>query len=198
MTLRENWFATVEGNENLNTDSARRRLATYFVASASYTIDQVLVRLQRVGSPTFDLTCNIRSTTSNRPGSIISSSTTTINAASLATSYADYTFNGLSAALTSGTTYWVELSTSAVGSFSNYVQWAQVSGTYPGYSMTQKAASAGTTWSDQANLTMQFQANSDTASAAQATHVLGVALSSISHINGVAKASIAAINGRTI
>jgi hypothetical protein len=155
-TLKDDWFNTSEGFENFGTDSTRVYLGTYFVAGSSYNITRVDLALKKVGSPTFTVTVEIRGNTANAPGTVLATSSTTISASTLTTGELPYTFDIPSTALTSGTTYWVVVKLSTFQDYSNYIQWSQISGSYPGYSMTQKSGN-GTSWSSQANVTCEFQ-----------------------------------------
>jgi hypothetical protein len=117
-------------------------IASQVVPGSSYTVCRVDFSLQKVGSPTMNLSARIWSGTATAPTNLVASGSS-IAASSLTTSYATNSFT-ISAALTSGVTYWFGLEGSALGDASNYVQLerTQVS---PGYT---KLSADGTTWTD--------------------------------------------------
>ena len=142
----------------VTSNSDRKYLATYFVAGSSYTMKEVHLWLDKVGSPTYDIHVEIFPHSTNEPGTAAVSDGTsgTISASTLTTSEAEYTFTGLNCSITSGTTYWVVL---VVGgsSFTHYARWHKYAGSYPGYTQTQKTADPTVSWGTQENSTGKFQ-----------------------------------------
>lgn len=109
-----------------NTDFTR--LATDFVAGASTTICALEVEIRRVGSPAGTITASIWSESVDAPGTLVGSASATVTASTLGTSMSAVSFTGLSASITSGTTYFLVLEFSAAGTGSDYVQWQYYSG----------------------------------------------------------------------
>lgn len=120
-----------------------------FVAGSSYTLTSVDVYLAKLGSPSFTISCEIWSQSGTDPSAKISTGTSnSFNATSdLTTSEAAYTFTGMTASITSGTTYYIMLICSSTADVSNNVLWYRNSA-----SANQIDTSPdGTTWSTQSS-----------------------------------------------
>jgi hypothetical protein len=100
----------------------RKYIATEVVATSSYSLTEIKVNLTKVLSPTMDINCYLYSDTASNPTSLLATSSTTLNAASI-TNGADhaFAFDG-SFTVVSGTKYWIVLKGSAVDT-NNYVSW---------------------------------------------------------------------------
>lgn len=109
--------------------------AQQFTAGASYTNCAADVWLAKVASPTGNLSVGIWSNnaTGPVPNTLISESGTV--AASTLTTFTTsaaipvVNFTGLSAALTSGTVYWVAVHQTVLGTGTNFIRWATASTT---------------------------------------------------------------------
>jgi hypothetical protein len=157
MALKDDYFVTDVVGIVLGDDSATRDyLATYFVAGSSYTLGSIKIKMRKFGTPTFNITCEVRSLSTNAPGSVLGTSSTTIAASTLSTSDGDFDFTGFSLALTGSTGYFVTLHAATEGTSANNVSWRAGDGSYPGFSMTQKG-SVVPAWTAQANYTAMFQ-----------------------------------------
>lgn len=121
-----------QGNDTDNngiatSDSSNFALASSFVASSSYGLKKVSVRLKKTGTPAYNIVAEIWSDAAGVPSAIIgSASTTVIDVTTLTGSYADYEFIFPSdIALTNGTKYHVVIRPDAVTSdASNYLNWS--------------------------------------------------------------------------
>jgi hypothetical protein len=93
--------------------------------ASPYTSCAVKLFLSKGGSPTYDIYCGIWShnATDDQPNAVIEESTA-INASTLTTSEAEYTFSSIGASVTSGTDvhYWIVLRFDPAPSFSNYIR----------------------------------------------------------------------------
>lgn len=124
-------------------------LAVKFNAGASTTICRAVLRLSKEGTPVGNLSVAIYSHNggTNFPNASIDDSST-VAASTLAASESDFDFaTGLSAAVTSGTDYWVVLKDSSGGGFSgNGAQW-HYQGTASGR-RTALSSDSGANWSE--------------------------------------------------
>ncbi len=154
-TLKDDEAGASEGSMSIGADTPQRYTATYVTAGSSYTLDNIRVWLEKFGSPTFNITVELRANSANSPGAVLQTSSTSIAAGSLTASEVEKTFAGFSQAMVNGTTYWIVVALDAVGDGSNYVKWHYVSGTYPGFTMT-KRSSDGTTWNDFSNISPKY------------------------------------------
>lgn len=100
---------------------AQKNIASKFTAGASYTISRVDLYLDKVGSPTQDLTLEIWSDGGTYPGAIIGTASAAVNAATLPTSEGLVSFFP-SAAITSGSSYFIVLR-SPSSDAANYFRW---------------------------------------------------------------------------
>jgi hypothetical protein len=120
--------------EYLAPGATRIAIACFFVASQSYTLDRVDIMLSRMGSPTYDITCELWSNgTGDRPGTLLDTSTTTINALMITDYGAMFSYEGFTYSLTSGTSYHIVIRASTVGDWSNNIQWHGTDVWYPGH-----------------------------------------------------------------
>lgn len=103
-------------------DGTYSKIATPFVATATYTYTKGVIRQAKVGSPVVNLTLEVWSDSAGSPGSINGTGSGTIAASSLGTSEADVTYTGLSASITNTTTYWQVITASAIGNTSDKIR----------------------------------------------------------------------------
>jgi hypothetical protein len=149
-SLKEDTSGASEGTIDFNNQSDRNYMGTYFVATSTYTISSINLFLQKVGSPSWDITVALYSNNTNKPGTLISLSSTVASSGVPGTeTETSFTLGG---SIINGTTYWLVLNGASVGDVSNYIKWHSVSGTYPGYFQTQKSADA-ITWAGFSNIT---------------------------------------------
>lgn len=96
--------------------------ASTFTAGSSFTVCAISANLAAVGSPTQTITASIWSDNSGTPDAQVGTASATVDASGLSGSQTTVQFTGVSASLTSGTTYWVVLGVGANNS-SNYINW---------------------------------------------------------------------------
>ncbi len=114
------------GSHILGNDAASRQWnATKFVATETTTVCKVNLYLEKFGSPTFNIKVHIYShdAGNDEPDTLIGTSSDVINAATLTTSEAIYSFVNISASITNTTTYWVVVECVTVGDADNYGRW---------------------------------------------------------------------------
>jgi hypothetical protein len=120
-------------DQNLGDSSTDWGLATFYWVAQAFTptagvvnLSKVTLNLKKTGSPTGNLTVEIQSDTANAPsGSVLY--TTTIDSATLTTSYADYSITP-NISVTAGTKYHVCLKGQAAWSVGTDVVWGYLSG----------------------------------------------------------------------
>lgn len=118
-----------QGNDsdyNSFSDGTRQTIAGSFVASSSYGLRKVAVRLLKTGSPTVTMVAKIYNNSANLPTTQTGSdSTTVLDATTITGSYASYEFTFPSdISLTNGTKYHVALVPSGIGDSSNYIRFS--------------------------------------------------------------------------
>lgn len=122
-TLKDSNTAASNGSTTFSNGANLKYIGSGFVAGATYTLTSVDMYMAKTGSPSFNISCEIWSNNSGDPGSIVGSgSTNTIAASSITGSEAVYTWTGLNASITSGTTYFIVLICDTVGDGSNNIQ----------------------------------------------------------------------------
>ncbi len=114
---------TTTGNQPIGSYSGNQYVASPFTAGSSYTLTQVVLRMAKLGSPTFTMTTTIYTDSANAPGTVVGIGSGSIAASSLGTTEADVTFTGLNASITLGTKYWIAVGASATQDASNDVLW---------------------------------------------------------------------------
>ncbi len=108
--------------------------AVQFTAGGTYTICKAVLKLAKVGSPTgYNLSVQIYTDSAGSPGTQVGTGSGNLDAGTLTTSptFSDAEFTGMSASLTSGTTYWLVVSIDTVVD-GNQVNWGS-----SGYSRNQ-------------------------------------------------------------
>lgn len=140
-------FATVAEFQSFETLSKTKLAQSFQIGSAS-NVEQARLWLKKVGSPTGTMTLRIETDNAGSPsGTLVhANATATYSEADLTTSYdfVKFNFTG-SSSLSSGTTYWLVLSTDRAVDASNYVQWGADSG--EGYASGLMKFEASSTWS---------------------------------------------------
>jgi len=123
-------------------------IATSFVAGSSYSVCKAVVRLKTASGTgsSYTLQCAIYSNNGGTtfPSALVGTASATINANTVTSSEADFTFTGMSASLTSGVTYWIVIISSSEFN-TTPASWAYVSsaGTH-----AISASSDGSAWSE--------------------------------------------------
>lgn len=135
-------------NANLKfTDGTNQQqfFAESFVPSVTATIGKVTLKLAAAGTISGLMTCSIRADNSGVPASSDLVAAGTVNTSVLTGSYADVDFIFSTAqVLTSGTTYWICLTSDIAYSGSNFIQWAvSGNGLYPSGIMKYFLANTG-------------------------------------------------------
>lgn len=152
-TARDTWADTTSGTFPFGASSARQLAATGpFTAAASATICRIDIPLYKVGSPTFTMTAVIYTDSGGtQPGTQVGTASGTVDASTLGTSEPGtwVSFTGASCAITSGTAYWVVVTTSAQD---GEVDWPYGGGFGTGIEMTFN----GTVWSTEASRRGKF------------------------------------------
>jgi len=92
-----------------------------FTANASDTVCTVDLSIKKIGTPSGTLRVGVFADSSGVPGSQVGTWSSTVASGAITGSYATVTFSGLSAARTSGTTYWLVVESGSTDG-SNYYQ----------------------------------------------------------------------------
>lgn len=142
-TTTDSNTAATSGSEFIGANAGSTWRGYSFVAGSSYTVCKVVLRMAKVGSPTFTANTYIYTDNAGVPGTLIGTGSGNFSVSTLTTSEGDATFTGISAAVTSGTTYWiVTKATGAPNDFTNYVnEFVSVGST------TGQSSADGITWS---------------------------------------------------
>jgi len=122
--LKNSW-ETQDSNRYFNYSVVYPYVAGEFVPDFTGQIRRVAVLLKKNVSPVGDITMQIWSDNGgspSTPNTSLSSSTTTINASTLTTSYLWYDFDFAGQAVTSGTHYWI-IMTGDLETGGNYPYW---------------------------------------------------------------------------
>lgn len=130
-------------------------VATTFLAGSSYTVCKAIVRMKTASGTgsSYTMTCAIYSNNGGTtyPSAIVGTGSGTINANTVNAVEADITFTGMSAALSSGTRYWVVV-ISASEFNSTPAGWAAMSQTQ---THGVVVSSDGSAWSDVDDFSVQ-------------------------------------------
>lgn len=102
-----------------------------FISTTGWSLTSILVRMRKAGSPTGNINMRIR--TASWWGTVIATSSTTISAATLATSYANQTFTFASEFIDINTTYFIELYSTVSQSWINFIEVASDINSYAGW-----------------------------------------------------------------
>lgn len=93
-----------------------------FTTTSAFTLKRVALDLKKVSAPTGTISCKIYSDSGGSPNALLATSTTTIDATTLTTSFGvwyNFVFN---LALSNATKYWIQVSTTGSDG-ANYLQW---------------------------------------------------------------------------
>lgn len=150
---------TVGGGPGAIIDAAAERVGQSFTAILSNYLNNVVVRMRAVGSPDADIVCEIREDNSGEPGLLLQTSSNTIAANTLTTSYANYTFNFEPTFLENTFVYWIVIRVANVVTLnaSDYID-IENNNTNP-YAGGTEAFYNGTTWSNITGSDLVFTAN---------------------------------------
>lgn len=151
-TLADSVTGTSAGNESLGSFSSSTYKGGNFTAASSYTLCSVTLRLAKVSSPTQTAYAAIYTDNSGVPGTLVGTQSANSSMSGWSASEGDVTFTGMSAAITSGSVYWIILRASAADS-SNYGAIYRLGG-----SGIFANSSNGSTWTPSASRTILFQA----------------------------------------
>lgn len=134
------------------TTVALDRIAQSFQIGSSDDCAYVTLYLKKVGTPAGTLTLRVETNSGSAPsGTLVDASATiTVAESGLSTSYSNVTFNFTDFALSSGTTYWLVLSTDRSASDTNYVVWG-VDASSPGYASGNLSTYASAAYTADAN-----------------------------------------------
>lgn len=120
-TARETQAGTTSNYFEVS-DGTYTKIASPFVAGASYTYTKGVFREAKVSSPSVNLSLEIWSDSAGSPNAIVGTGSGLIAASTLTASEGDITFTGLSATIVSGTTYWLVVVASGIGDVSNKIR----------------------------------------------------------------------------
>lgn len=136
----------VATSSSILSDDGNLYMAQKFTAGASTTICAAMLRMSEAGTATGTMTVSVYSDSANTPGTLIDESDT-LGATTPGATEGDVNFtSGLSAAITSGTAYWVVLKhLDGVTFDGNGVRWFYSTTTGSSRSMV---SDNGTTWSE--------------------------------------------------
>ena len=97
-------------------------LSGSFTPATSYTLCSVSVSMAKAGTPSGTIQAAIYTSSAGKPGTLVGTESTAVNATTLNASQADFTFNDLSASLTGSTEYYIVVKCSTTGDASNHVK----------------------------------------------------------------------------
>lgn len=124
--LKDSNTAASNGTTVFGGAASTKYMASRFTAATSYTLTRVDVYLDKIGSPTFNITASIYTDNAGNPGTLIGSgSTNSIGAGSVTGSEALYSLTGLNATINTGiaTTYFIVFTVDTVGDITNHCRW---------------------------------------------------------------------------
>jgi hypothetical protein len=122
-----NTAASASTAELAGTSVNTRNVAGKFTATASYNLAKVDVYLEKVGSPTQDITCEIWSDSGTTPSAKIGTTSAAVAASTVPAAETAISFYP-TATIVSGTAYFIVLR-SASNDASNYLKWHRVNTT---------------------------------------------------------------------
>jgi len=122
-------------------------IGVQFVPSVTASVSQIILRMQREGSPTGNIWAEIYSDNGDEPNAQIGADSEVVNAGTMATSWGAITFTfAAPIALVEGTKYWIVLNgNSADSDATNNTNWSSDS-TTPVYSHKGFASWNGAAW----------------------------------------------------
>jgi hypothetical protein len=140
--LKDSNTGTSTGSYTVTFGSSSRQVAGSFQPATSYTIKRIDVYLEKVGSPSREITCSIWSTTGTTPNAQEGVVSASVNTSTFPTSEGTVTFYP-ELAVTGGTTYHIALTGTSSNS-SDYFRWHRTGGSF----RVDQAANPVTTWSN--------------------------------------------------
>lgn len=99
------------------------KMATKFTASFTGTVCRIDARIRKEGAPSGTMKASIWTNSSNLPGAIIGTASGDYNQTDPTTSFAYFTFENISGAVTSSTIYFAVIEFSALTDTSNEIHW---------------------------------------------------------------------------
>jgi hypothetical protein len=123
----EQSLANTGDYENIANAAEKKYFGPMFTASSAYKVCKIAVDLKKTGTPTPDITYTVKiydnnSDPSDRPGSVVASSTSAdASAAALTTSYQLIYFDFNNYQLTNGAKYWIVIVSSGYDA-TNYIR----------------------------------------------------------------------------
>jgi hypothetical protein len=155
--------ATSTGGQKLGDVTNDKYVAFNVTTSAASTsghcsyIAEVVVTLEKVGTPTGTITCTLNANNAGVPGTLLATSATTLSSASLTTGYLQYAFEFTPAInVTGGTEIFVVFEYNGTASTSNYVNMSQNTTVTTGSILT---APDGSTWTPNTSNQLLFFLN---------------------------------------
>lgn len=103
-------------------DTTREALAQSFLTTSALSLSNINCRLKKTGSPTWNLTAKLYTST-DTSGTPVTTSTNTISESWLTTSFVRNSFNFSGFEFTDATTYYMVIETDRANSTSNYSEW---------------------------------------------------------------------------
>ena len=154
-TSTDSATGTTNGFDGLSSNAARTYTGGKFTAGSSYTLCKLVLRVDKTGTPNYTLNAYIYTDNSGVPGTLVGTGSGNIATTGIGTSEADVTFASMSAALTSGTVYWIVVkATGSPNDFTNYARLYNKSGS----TTTQRSPDAVTWTSDSTFVQVKFTA----------------------------------------
>lgn len=145
-TLKDSFQPTLTGTYSIGQFVNALKRGGSFTPTSSYTVCKAVCKLAKVGTGgSGTMQAFIYSDSANLPVSIIGSGSSVYNMNTAPASDADFTFDNMSASVTSGTAYFLVLVASTNDS-SNYVNWSRGAGGASDY----RATWDGSSWSSSA------------------------------------------------
>lgn len=148
-TQRDAGTDSTSGQAAIGNWSGEKYIALSFTATATYTCCRIDVPLTRVGAPVADIRVAIYSDSSAYPSTLLSTSNA-VNASTISTTTTEVSFEGLSASISSGVTYWVVVYTATAEGYSDYIKWDYA---YAG-SAPSRSSGDGSSWGGYASSTL--------------------------------------------
>lgn len=135
-TTQDSVTGTTTGGVKLGDVDSDVCLACKFVAGATYTCTKIGLNLSKTGAPNTNMTAAIYSTSSDLPNAQVGTASGTVSTTTVTGSETEIAFTGVSASLTSGTTYWVVLTEAGNTGASDYITWNYVTQNLTGHNIT--------------------------------------------------------------
>jgi hypothetical protein len=127
------------------------RMATEFTPGSSFTVTAVDLWMREIGTPAAGtITVAIYDTSSNLPNAQVGTASATIDRTTFPTSDTPTLFTGISAAVTSGTKYWIVVISSTADSGVPLI-WTNISGAF-----LRKYSETGASWDSTTDRAQNF------------------------------------------